>query len=1277
MISKNLRALWTETAPDKALARARRLVEKGRLDSAAETLKSAIEAEGDDPILRIELSQILVTAGMVREAADGLRAFLKAHPSEYRRVCDFVDWARAHHHESQPLHEILGEHHVSRREFTAALEALEKVDKQGLQALLEARLSNLQRFLEKASGSVPKSAIPLLYFAALIQEALLDFPKAIDTYRRILTASPTEVKPVEERLKGIIARNYKSATLRSALAEIYLGAGEEARALEEYVQMVEVDARTAPQVSAALEAIAEKAGNAAPALWALVRVRRREKKTEEFLKSAGSLIALGEHLEDLRALLEGAIADGEDDPRLNLLIGEASLRAGKVPRATTAFMTAALHASTEIQAKAREGLERVLEAHPGETRVLQALADQHLRDGRIDACVDVLERLARCDEASKGVAASRLQTVLLARPGHPGAEKLLESLAPASGNPLLAAAFLRRRIRQGKEEAARVCEEVMPLVQADPRDPELRLALAEALAASGEMAAAWSSARPLVDGTMGPDPTLLHLLVLIGGTSIDLCRAISETFRTMAPALAGAPEGQFALGEMAARCGDTPSALEAFRTAASFSPAAAAEVIAAVRSMGSGGMLGEAAVSLGEALLDAGDFAGAASILSSAGELPPSASKLIARLEEGLRTSPESVDLRVALASVLTSIGRASRGREVIEDGLRRAGEAAHPSLHFAQGDTWLADGNLTESIRAYSRAMARDKTIAAEAARRIERVLTTDVGHPAAHLALGRALLLDGRPREGVNELLTAWSIRPSLGASILKDLAYAARSFPLEPQVDLARSQVLLGQGEVEAASDALGAALRTAPSIATEVLARLGGVTKSHPSCARAHFHAAHAWLTRRRCREASESFVAAAENEAGLIEPAAAGLASVMRAFPERPEPHVARARLYESQENWTSAAESYRAAAARGAEPSHLLQALKKIAALEGPQRGRVLLALGASACDLDSPVESAEAFEQAAAVAPEILAAVREEVESLESRHPSCGEAILVAARIAFLAQEPEAALRKAERLQAAVPSRWRDAVAIADEALLAGASEVECQWLAARALSAAGEYQGARERIERVLPRAEGATRIGMCLLVARVAKRQGDREASKRWLAEAEAMAGDREAFLRNLHDDALSAARSALDRRSSVSEKWRALRASLDLGDADRAEGIAGDLGLARATGGDRGAGEMAAAEVFARIACLRDRFAEAAELLSPEPASALKAYALRRAGRISEAAACLIEISPRGAEPSLTARSVYLELAAGEFLGAAGSLMAATSLRFPTGPEGVER
>ncbi|MBI3451180.1 MAG: tetratricopeptide repeat protein [Acidobacteria bacterium] len=1255
------------------LARARRFAEKGRLDSAAEALKESIAAQGEDPILRIELSQILVTSGQSREAADGLRGFLKAHPGEHRRVCDFVDWARAHHHETQALHEVLGEHHVSRREFGPALESLERVDRKGLQLLLESRLATLQRFLDKSGAATPKSAVPLLYFAALAEEALQDYPKAVEMYRRILAASPGEVTQVEERLKGIIARNHRSAPLRAALAEVYQGAGEEARALEEYVQMVEVDPKTATQAATAIEKIAETSRDAAPALWALCRVRRREDRLEDLLRAAGRLIALDAHLDDLRGLLEALLADGKDDPRLQLLIGESARRGKKLPRATSAFMAAAMHSAVDIQARAREGLERILEDNPAERRVLEALSDQHLRDGRFDDCVAMLDRLGSLDDQGAATALSRLQTLLLARPGHASAEGLIERLAPSSGNPALATAFLRRRVRAGDEAARSALASLQRLLAQDPKSAEIRHATAEAHAACGEFAESWQTLRPLVDATMGPDPTLLHLLVLIGGSGPGLCHEVSEAFRTMAPALAATPEGSFAIGEMSARAGDMTAALEAFRAAAAFSPAAAAEVIDAIRSLSPAGMIGESAVALGEALLEAGDFAGAAAILASSTELPPSATRLLARLEGALRNSPENIELRVALASILSAGGRAARGREVIDDGIRRGGESASPVLHLANGDAWVADGNLTEAVRAYSRAMSQDKTTASEAARKLGKVLDIDVGHPTAHLALGRALLLDGRPREGVNALLTAWSIRPSLGASILKDLGYATRSFPLEPQVDLARSQILLGQGEVEAASDALGSALRTSPSIATEVLMRLEALTRSHPSCARAHYHAAHAWLVKKRFREASAAFAAAAEHEPKLAEPAAAGLAMVMRASPESPEPHIARARLYESQGNVMSAAEAYRAAAARGADPHLALDPLRRLAAGTGPSRGRAMLAFGAAARDLALPGESAAALTEAARIAPEHIDEIREELDGLVALDPANAEALIARARVALGAHDGATALADAEKL-VGMPGRAADAAAIARDAAATGGDAGRCGWLAARALFGDGRFDEAAAELDRCMEGSAPVRRAEMCLLRARIERRRGDVAASRRLTAEAEALSGDRETFLSTLHAEAIAAARFAAQTVATASDRWRALRAALDLGDADAAEKIADALSLEPSRPGDDAGAAGGAAEVRARIACLRGRYADAAAILEREAPSILKAHALSRSGRVRDAVVCLARMTPDGADPSTATRRLMLELAADEILGDAPCLVATTRLRFPTDPEG---
>ncbi len=1277
MLPKNLRSLWVDSSPDKAVARARRFVEKGRYDSAAAALKDALEARGEDSDMRLELSQILVSAGRTREAADGLRTFLKAKPGEFPRVRDFVEWARAHHSEVQPLHEVLGEHHVSRKEWSAALEELERVDKQALQALLEARLANLNRFLEKGPGAVPKSAVPLLYFAALIYEALQDYPKAAETYRRIVSSSASEVKAVEERFKAIVARNHRSTALRAALAEIYLGAGEEARALDEYVLMAEIDPRAAPQAAAALEGIAASAADPSEALWALARVRGKEGKVEDLLRVAGRLIAMSRRLDEVRGLLEGAIADGKQDPRLQLLIGEAALGAGKVSHATSAFAAAAMHPAPEIRSRAREALERTAAAHPTDAKASEALADHHLREGRFDDCVAALEGLCGIEAGAAPMVVSRLQTLLLSRPGHPSAETLLERLAPVSGNTRLAAAFFRRRLRGAADEARASLEALTPMLEKDPQDSEVRLAAAEARAACGDIEGAWAFARPLVDATMGPDPTLLHLMVLIGGSSPERCHEVSEVFRNMAPALAAAPEGVFALGEMAARNGDTTEALSAFRAAAAFSPAAAAEVIDAVRGLGGGGLFGEAAVSLGEALLDAGDFAGAASVLSTATQLPPSAMRLMSKLEEALRSRPENLDLRVALASALVAGGRASRGREVIEEGIRRGGDSAQAPLHLAAGDAWLREGNLGEAVRAYSRAMARDKSLASDAAHRIEKVLDTDVGHAGAHLALGRARLLEGRPREGVNSLLTSWSIRPALGASILKDLAYAAHAFPLEPQVDLSRAQILLGQGEVEKATEALGAALRTAPSIAVEVLVRLQSITRSHPSCARAHLHAARAWHQRGRCAESSASYAAAVEHDPNLAEMVAAGLADLMRTFPESTDPFLVRARIYESQGNPGPAAESYHAAAARGCPPGEILPALRALALRPGPHRGRALIALGCVARDGAEPSEAARAFEMAALDSPDLLGTVREEIDALVESHPRCSEALQARARVALAALDAASALSDAERLLETDPARWHEVAALTSEVAGAGGDKPRCAWVGARALTAGGDFDAAARLLDEGIGSCDGELRASLCLLRARVERRRGDPAAAKAWVSRAREVAADAGTFLTALHAETVAAARGAATKTQAVSDRWRALQACLDLGDADRAEAIAADLGLGRPDGAAGAPPEPGAAEALAKIACLRGRYAEASELLGSAPPSALRAYALKRAGRLLEAAACLAAMEPSGTGAAKAARDIYRLLAAEEFLGEPTALEAETRLAFSTGEKEGDR
>ncbi len=1271
MLTKTIRSLWVDTSPERVMTRARRYLEKGRPDSAAGVLRDALAAGGEESTLRMELSRILITMNQVRQAADGLKSFLKARPSEASHLQELLEWARANHHEAQSLNEVLAEHYVGRRELRLAFEALEKVGKEGLGALLAARLSHLNKFLEKQPGTVPRTALPLVYLAALIHEALGEDPKAIDVYHRIVAAHPGELTAIEERLRGITARHYRSGSLRAVLAAIYVTAGDRARAVAEYVSMAEVDPRSAPQAAEALREIAVSPDAPPSALMGLVKVLRGGGDREALAAACRDLLHRGGPAAELLEVLEAMAVEGRQEPAMQLLLGEAAEQAGKISRAVNAYSAAFDEAAPEVTAQARAALERMIEQHPEEIRAAETLADLAVREGRHDDAVGCLEKIAGIGESASRVA-SRLQAILISAPGHPGAYALLERIAPALHDPQLAILFLRRRLREGPDAAKEALEKIDRIMARSSGDPFVRMAAVEGRASSGDMAGAWKLLQPLLDGTTGPDPALLHLMVLIGGSSAELCAAISDRFCTMAPALAETPEGQFCLGEMAGRSGDAETALERLRSAAGFSESAAREVLAAAREFCGEKPTGRAAGALAELFVDVGNFAGAASVLSAVEGLGPESGRILDKIERAHRANPEDSDRRLALAAALAAAGRTAHARQLIDEGIQRAGASAPGPLHLAAGDAWLRDGNLAEAVRSYSKAMAQDKSLAGESVRRLEKVLYMDVGNAAAHLARGRGLLLDGNPREGVNALLTAWSIKPSAGTAIMKDLAYAARAFPLEPGVDLARAQICLGQGDVEAATASLGAALRASPTMAPEVLARLQAIVSSHPSCGPAHLHSARAWRLRGRFHEAGEEYLSAFEIDAKLVDHVASGIADLLTSFPAAPDPQIARARLEEARGNASMAAEAWEAAALRGADPTLTTTSLSRLAKKAGPHRGRALLALARASRQMKLPAQAAQALLDASQSSPERLAEAREEAERLAESFPKEAAPRLAKARILISSLEPVQALPEVEAALDSDPSSWAQVAELVQSIASAGADPARCALISARALAAGGDLESAAAQLGPWSSSAEGGQRAKMCLVMARIERRRGNLLESRRWMDEASAAAPDRQAFLVSHLEETRAAALAAVRTRGSAADRWKALRALLDLGDAEGAARLAGEMGLAREAQEEGGNGRRdSAREVLARISCLQGRYGEGARLLEQVPPSELKGHVLRRAGRLVEAAACLEEACGAEAGPGLPAHAIYRRLAAAEFLREPGCLEAETRLDFSAG------
>src|SRR6185503_11562233 len=129
--------------------------------------------------------------------------------------------------------------------------------------------------------------------------------------------------------------------------------------------------------------------------------------------------------------------------------------------------------------------------------------------------------------------------------------------------------------------------------------------------------------------------------------------------------------------------------------------------------------------------------------------------------------------------------------------------------LALTYGDALCRTGRLNDAVRAYAAAASRDPALAKETIERRRAALQLDSGLEAARLTLGRLLMHEGRVEEGVRDLMAAWSARPDLAASILKDLDRAARRHAGETMLDLARARLLASLGKAAEAAELAGGA------------------------------------------------------------------------------------------------------------------------------------------------------------------------------------------------------------------------------------------------------------------------------------------------------------------------------------------------------------------------------------------------------------------------------------------------------------------------------------
>jgi len=1226
MISaKDLKDLFGENTPERVILKARKIAAKGRSDQAIAILKDGVGRLGEDPELRTEMATLCLASGRVKEAAEALRALLKASAAHTARVEEYIGWARTHHAGIEPLYEALAEGHIARRNITAAVDCLEHLDKKALETSLAARLTNLNRFLEKEGASVPRSAVATLYLAAAGYEALGDWQKAVDSYKKILSALPSEITLVDDRLKALVGRNYRLTPLRLLYAEILEGIDRKDDALEQYLTTLEVDPRAAADVAAALDRFLERAPDDPGLQWAKVKVYLAAGSLPEALDQCGRLIDAGLLLPEIEKLIDELSASGKESVDTQLLLARVSIAQGKASRAVTA-VAAAL--GNDAGQRGIEALERIVEVFPGEARPYQILAEHHLKAGRIDRAIEIFKALRVVDPGSAPSIAARLQSVIVADPGNTAAQELLEEVAIEAGDAAGAVPFLRRRLRQGKDEARRVLDTLRTMLIASPGEKGLKLAAAEASVALEDPEGGWAFLKDMLSAQSQPDQDTLHMMVLCAGAS-EASYAAAEAFLA-SPGLpwAGKAEVSFALGEAAARVGRFRDAIALIRKAAAACPDAAEVCKEAIRSFGRSTRVegGENRAVLAEALLEAGDQPAALEVLRGTKSMPSDvAARLIARLNAALRADPRNLSLSGALAEVYLLGGHTERAMQLARAGLAGRKDPESGPLMMIYGDALVAAGKSAEATKAYASAPRREPSLAAESIERLRRIIQLDMGLETAHFALGRLLIHGEQINEGVNELMTAWSIRSDLAPQVIADLDRCARQYPGDPAVEFARAQLLLGTGDPVAAAECLGTQVGRDRELADEILTRLEGIIARNPDCARAHFQLARACLVKGWVTRACECMLKAHELDQGLAEAVRAALGEVILAFPDVAEVQLARGVMYERHARPLPAAEAYRVAARMGgAAGRDALARLRVLGAScgEGEVRGRIQLILAQAARHLGEFAEAIESAGEAMNAAGGLAADVCAELNQLALARPGDAMVRMERARCHLALQSLESAARDLSEALRLDPSTAGKVTGLARRILERRPDLKEAVMVLAEALELSDDPAQAARVLDDALETSEGRDDLDLVLARRRVASASGDAEGAARLLERAFRTAPDKDALLAALHQEALRQPPSEADRTGDEQEILSLL--------------LTGNL--------------PAAGERAQRM-----------------QASSLKAWALQLCGRQAEAAACLRSmLETPGAAAGYAA--LHDRIVCRELLGEAEALMALTPVRF---------
>jgi tetratricopeptide (TPR) repeat protein len=1275
-IVKNL----TQSAEERAVARALQLHAKGQTDKAIAVLKEAQTRAPEDPGVLLELGRLQTVAQRPFEAVEAFRAILRRDSHALPRVAEAIEELKARHAPVGPLYDAIAEHHVRHESSQQALAVLERMRAEDLRAVQARYLAKWEQARRTAPDAhLQRTSLLSGLHLALLYEALKDHPRAVGIYRDIIRTNPEESRRVLPRLEALAARDFKNIELRLEIAGMLLDAGRAADAAKHLALALEANPAAARPVAERIALALAGSGDDPELRWIMSQALVAAGDPNAALETLRPLVAAGKRLDEIISLVQ-PIASEEKAAAARRLLAEAFTRRGQPHQALGPLLQAA---EEEGLRSIEQPLQTLVESHPDVPRAWQLLADIHLENGRSAEALDAIRRAHTLAPQETTVLVPRVTRLLALDRSSPEAHLMLSEWLAASGEAQRAVVVLRHLVRVTPGQARAAQERLQPLVTT-PAGPRATLGLAEACLAAGRHAGALEHLERLAGSNPELTAEFLHSVAALAATAPALAPRIVSMLETLEPRSPFPVAVHFARGEAQFYAGHLPAAAASFREALQSAPERVREVQAALERFDRADpRAAEARYLLATLYVEQGDHAAAIKELTRPG---PTNATLLARVVqryEGLvAAAPEDIPLRAALLQALLLAKQHDRVLEIGRDTLKRRDDQSTAAISMVMGDALLEKGDSDGAVRRYFAACKRDPRLSIDAIARLRRLIELEGKHPFGCLALAKLLAQEGRATEAVECLKAARAGDPALHDAVVIELEGLMRSCPADPQPGLNLIALLHEAGDHHKAVQVIAVHLDAHPASAQRLAAHLDAILEAQPGHPLAQYELGRALQALGAHARAADRFASASHLDPGIGPLALRRLQEILIADPACTPAWLACADVLAGRGQHLQAAERLAEAIARAPEEAGgLIDRLDELYR-RNPDQGAMALLLAEACARAGRHDRAALAYGEAAgrdlSLAEEALAGL----DALIAASPRLAEAWLLRARVRLRLSRNEPALAdfaETARLQPRlVPEVLRDVERLAGQR----PDWPECALLLGDLLLAADRPADAETILERRLPSTgPRAARLQMLLRLARCAAARDDAGAVQARMQEASRFAADRGEFLAQAHGlhvgllrrraevlrARLETKRQGPDARVRLATDLEAaVRAAIDLGAHADADALLARHG-ARCLDADR------LRVLRGEAALRRGDYVRATEHLRPSGPSALLAFGARRSGEAALTIQTLEALLARDGDPRIQSalESAYRDLVAADLLGGSRRLQAETFLTFGEG------